>query len=158
MQTPASLSSRRVEPATVESQPFLYAVLTQSGLEDIYDARDVTEVVFRTLRDIVGKDVVTPITAELESVDAPDTTEIVALWKDTNPLVALISRVRPPLEIASDTFFFRVAQEAGLSKATDPKVAVKAVFAQLKARLSSARAEELRLLLPEQVQQVWRQA
>lgn len=158
MQTPASLSSRRVEPATAESQPFLYAVLTQSGLEDIYDARDVTEVVFRTVRDIVGKDVVNQVTAEIEAGNAPDTTEIAALWKDTNPLVAFISRVRPPLEIASDTFFFRVAQEAGLPKFINPKSAVKAVFAQLKPRLSSARAEELRLLLPDQVRQVWRQA
>lgn len=158
MQTPASLSSRRVEPATVERQPFLYTVLAQSGLEDIYDARDVTEVVFRTLRDILGKDVADQVTAEIESTDAPDTTEIVALWKDTNPLVAMISRVRPPLDIASDTFFFRVAQESGLPKSSDPKVAVKAVFNQLKSRLNSARAEEIRLLLPEQVQQVWRQA
>nr|WP_310429050.1 DUF2267 domain-containing protein [Chamaesiphon sp. VAR_48_metabat_135_sub] len=69
--------------------------------------------------------------------------EVIDLWKDSNPIVAFLSRVRPPwqgpgiFKIDSDRFFFRAANEGGLEGDSDHKDgrrkrAVKTVFTATK--------------------------
>lgn len=137
--------------------------MQQAGLEDIYDTRDVTEVVFRTLRDMMTTEASDRIAAELQgtTVEAADKAlqqEIADLWQDTNPLVRFLSRLRPPLEIKPETFMHRINQEAGLSRGIDPEQTVEAVFAALKDELSQERAQEIMSFLPGSIRQIWRRA
>jgi len=39
---------------STKDMPFLEKVLIKSGLEDIFDARDVTEVIYRAMRDLMA--------------------------------------------------------------------------------------------------------
>ncbi|MEM9927692.1 MAG: DUF2267 domain-containing protein, partial [Cyanobacteria bacterium P01_D01_bin.50] len=84
--------------------------------------------------------------------------EIADLWKDTNPIVAFLSKVRPPLKIESDTFLFRIRQEGGLQKDVDEQMVVKAVFSATKDELSQERIKEIQEFLPDTVRQLWQQA
>ncbi|MDJ0682993.1 MAG: DUF2267 domain-containing protein [Xenococcaceae cyanobacterium MO_167.B52] len=45
---------------------FLKQVMEQGKLEDIYEARDLTEVVFRTMRDLMPNEVVDRVESELQ--------------------------------------------------------------------------------------------
>jgi len=40
-------------PIATKDMPFLEKVMIKSGLEDIFDARDVTEVIYRAIRDLM---------------------------------------------------------------------------------------------------------
>ncbi len=140
--------------------------MKQANLEDIYDARDISEVVFRTMRDLMTTEATDRVTAELSggaasasnSSDKAVQSEVAVLWQDTNPVVRFLSRVRPPLEIAGDTFLFRISQEAGLSRGVSPEEATTAVFSALKAELSSEQIQEINSFLPGTIQQMWRRA
>jgi len=149
---------------------FLEKVMAQAGLADLYDARDITEVVFRTMRDMMTNEAVDQVGKELHSpviennsdktiyTATPLATEVDDLWKDTNPIVHFLSRVRPPLKISDTTFLFRVKQEAGLPLNTDPEQATKAVFSATKDELSSERIQEIAGFLPGTVRQLWEAA
>ncbi|MFE4107207.1 DUF2267 domain-containing protein [Almyronema epifaneia] len=157
MQTKSIQISPTTPPA--KSSDFLLQVMTQGGLEDLYDTRDVIEVVFRTVRDLMTTETAQRVATEIENdTQASDRQQIAALWRDTNPVVAFLSRLRPPLTFADDTFLFRIAQESGLSKRVAPEAAVKAVFQALKPRLSKSLAQEISIALPGQIQQMWRMA
>ncbi len=96
--------------------------------------------------------------------------EVTDLWKDTNPLVGFLSRVRPPwqgpgiFKINSDRFFFRAANEGGLERMSEDKdkerkQAVKAVFTATKKELSAERIAEIATWLPEDgVRELWNEA
>jgi len=47
--TPKSLKEGPSVPIATKDMPFLEKVLIKSGLEDIFDARDVTEVIYRAM-------------------------------------------------------------------------------------------------------------
>ncbi len=143
---------------------FLRLVQRRAGLEDLYDARDIAEVVFRTMRDLMPKDAIDRVTQELEAV-APTQDEetglsddLPTLWQDSNPLVRWLSRKRSPMEIKPDTFVFRISQEAGLSRGCDPVDTIEAVFSAFKRYLSSDRINEIAQFLPGEVRQLWRRA
>jgi Uncharacterized conserved protein len=76
--------------------------MVRGGLADPYDARDLTEVVFRVMRDLMTTETADHVEAELH--EPAYTTEekelqkleIAELWRDTNPIVGFLSRVRPP--------------------------------------------------------------
>ncbi|MCG6133612.1 MAG: DUF2267 domain-containing protein [Nostoc sp. LLA-1] len=149
--------------------PFLEKVMTKSGLSDIFDARDITEVVFRVMRDLMTTEAADRVEAELhEPAEATkDKTlqiEIAELWHDTNPIVAFLSRVRPPwqgpgiFKIDSDRFLFRVANEGGMPGNVNPEQVVKAVFSATKDELSSERIQEIASWLPDKVLQIWEEA
>lgn len=137
----------------------LETVKRQANLEDLYDARDIAEVVFRTLRDMMTTEAADRVAAELEGKTlstgdgTPDT--LVSIWKDTNLLVRLLSRVRPPLTIDTETFLFRISQEAGLSRGVSPEEATEAVFSALKRELSSDRQQDIAAALPQPLRQAW---
>ncbi|MBD2387966.1 DUF2267 domain-containing protein [Cylindrospermum sp. FACHB-282] len=147
-----------------KDMPFLQKVKLQGGLEDIFDARDVTEVVFRTMRDMMTNEAADHVAAELHKPadgitdDKALQNEIADLWKDTNPIVAFLSRVRPPLIIKSDTFLFRISQEASLKTSLDIEMVVKAVFSATKDELSKQRIQEISQFLPDKIRQLWEEA
>lgn len=158
-----------------KDRSFLEKVMVEGGFADPYDARDFTEVVFRIMRDLMTTEAADRVADELHEEMFPTKEkalqmEVTDLWKDTNPLVGFLSRVRPPwqgpgiFKINSDRFFFRAANEGGLErgiehKDADRKQAVKAVFAATKKELSDERIAEISTWLPEDgVRELWAEA
>lgn len=153
-----------------EHNTFLEKVMVQGGLADLYDARDITEVVFRTMRDMMTNEAVDHVAEELHTpimegnedktlyTATPLATEVEDLWKDTNPIVNFLSRVRPTLNIRDTTFLFRVKQEASLPSTVEPEQVVKAVFSATKDELSPERIEEIAGFLPGTIRQLWQEA
>lgn len=160
---PESMKKGSSVPIATKDTPFLEKVMIKGELSDLYDARDITEVVFRTMRDMMPNEAVDRVSGELQKEMEPTTekalqNEIEDLWQDTNPVVRFISRVRQPLKIKDDTFLFRIKQEAGLQNTVDPEVAVKAVFSATKDELSDDRIQEIRSFLPGTIQRLWQEA
>ncbi len=142
---------------------FLETVQRQAGLEDLYDARDIAEVVFRTMRDMMTTEASDRVAAELDGKmlstgDGASQDKLVEIWKDTNLLVRFLSRIRKPLNIDTNTFLFRISQEAGLSRGITAAHAIEAVFSALKCELSSERIQEIATFLPDELRQAWRSA
>jgi uncharacterized protein (DUF2267 family) len=171
---PTEVEDRRVAIAD-EHRSFLEKVMVQGGFADPYDARDFTEVVFRVMRDLMTTEAADRVAEELHEPALPTEEkalqmEVTDLWKDTNPIVGFLSRVRPPwqgpgiFKIDSDRFFFRVANESGFERDPDDKDAarkraVKAVFTATKERLSPERIQEITPWLPEGgVRELWQEA
>ena len=160
---PASLKKGSTVSIATKDTPFLEKVMLKGNLSDLYDARDITEVVFRTMRDMMPNQTVDRVASELQKEMEPTDekalqNDIEDLWQDTNPLVRFISRVRQPLTIKDDTFLFRIKQEAGLQNTVDPEVAVKAVFSATKDELSTDRIQEIKSFLPGTIQHLWQEA
>lgn len=160
---PKALRTGPQVPIATENMPFLEKVMLRGSLEDVFDARDVTEVVFRTMRDLMSTDAADRVAAELHEPALPTQNKVLQddvadLWQDTNPLVSLLSRLRPPLKFDGDTFLFRIRQEAGLPRGVTPEQAIQSVFAATKQELSADRIAEIAAVLPDQVRQMWEQA
>ncbi len=157
---PRSLKRGSTVPIATKDTPFLEKVKIKGGLSDLYDARDITEVVFRTMRDMMPNQTVDRVAGELHKEMEPTDekalqNEIEDLWQDTNPLVRFLSRVRQPLTIKDDTFLFRVKQEASLQQTVDPETVVKAVFSATKDELTEDRIQEIKGFLPGVIRQLW---
>jgi uncharacterized protein (DUF2267 family) len=160
---PEALNEGPSVPIATEDMPFLEKVTIRANLEDIFDARDITEVVFRTMRDMMTKEASDRVASELHEPAEPTEdkalqNEIADLWNDTNPITRFLSRVRPPLKIKSGTFLFRINQEAGLPRAVGAETAVKAVFWATKDELSEERIKEVASFLPDEIRQLWNEA
>ena len=160
---PKSLKEGPVVPIATKDMPFLEKVMFKGELEDIFDARDITEVVFRTMRDMMTTEASDRVADELHKEAEPTEdkalqNEIAELWKDTNPIVSFLSRIRPPLIIKSDTFLFRIRQESGLPQGVEPETVIKAVFSATKDELSEDRVKEIAGFLPDEIRQMWEQA
>ena len=160
---PKSLEEGPVVPIATKDMPFLEKVMFKGELEDIFDARDITEVVFRTMRDMMTNEASDRVADELHKEAEPTEdkalqNEIAELWKDTNPIVSFLSRIRPPLIIKPDTFLFRIRQEAGLPQGVEPETVIKAVFSATKDELSEDRVKEIAGFLPGEIRQMWEQA
>lgn len=160
---PQTLSEGPTTPIATKDMPFLEKVMVKGELEDIFDARDITEVVFRTMRDMMTTEASDRVAEELHEEAEPTEdkalqNEVADLWKDTNPIVAFLSRVRPPLEIKPEVFLRRINQEAGLSPDVDREEVVKAVFSATKDELSQERIQEIAKFLPGKIREMWEQA
>lgn len=157
---PDSLQEGPRVPIATEDMDFLKKVMLKGRIEDIYDARDLTEVIFRTMRDLMTTQASDRVASELheESLDTSEKAlqnEVSELWQDTNPLVRFLSRVRPPLEFDSETFMQRVRQEGGLPRSTDVIAVLKAVFSATKEELSEGRIQEVSAAMPGQIKELW---
>jgi uncharacterized protein (DUF2267 family) len=167
---PKALKEGPSTPIATKDMPFLEKVMVKGELEDIFDARDVTEVVFRIMRDLMTTEASDRVAEELHKEVLPTEDkalqmEIADLWRDTNPIVGFLSRVRPPwqgpgiFKINSDRFLFRAANESGMPLGVDRELAVKAVFSATKDELSKERIEEIASWMPEgRVSELWREA
>lgn len=161
---PEALEQGPTSPIASENQPFLEKVMIKAGVDDIFDARDISEVVFRTMRDVMTTEASDRILEELKGEKAVPSDnqslqdDLSQLWKDTNPLVAFLSRIRPVLNIDDETFLFRIRQEAGLQRGIDPETALIAVFSATKDELSQQRVQEIAEALPGKIRQIWEKA
>jgi uncharacterized protein (DUF2267 family) len=165
---PTEIEDARTAIAS-EHNSFLEKVMVKSGFGDLYDARDFSEVVFRVMRDLMTTDTIERVEGELHEEVMPTKEkalqmEVADLWKDTNPIVGFLSRIRQPLRgpapigIDSNLFLTRIANEGALPPTVQPEQALKAVFSATKDELSEERIQEIASCLPDQVRQLWEQA
>ena len=160
---PQALKKGPTVPIATKDMPFLEKVMVKGALEDIFDARDITEVVFRTMRDMMTTEASDRGVEELHKEAEPTEdkalqNEIADLWKDTNPIVSFLSRIRPPLIIRSETFLRRIRQEGSLQPDVKPETIVKAVFSATKDELSEERQKEIAGFLPDEIRLLWNEA
>ena len=152
-----------------DSIPFLEKVMRAANLQDIYEARDLSEVVYRTMRDLMPKDAIERVGSELDkpAISTDDKTlqdNIADLWKDRNPIVSWLSKVRPPFDtsgawgIDEQRFITRIEQEGGMPNTTRGETVVKAVFSATKEELSRERVQEIAGFLPGKIKQLWNEA
>ncbi|MGK7909896.1 MAG: DUF2267 domain-containing protein [Synechococcus sp.] len=143
--------------AATEASPFqvfLDTVVVRGGLDSDYDARDIAEVVFRTMRDVMPTETSSRIADELAVQSAP----LSELWRDTNVLVRWLSQVRPVLDIRDDVFVRRIQQEAGVPLNVNAADVMAAVFGGTKQVLSTESAAEIAKHLPGQIRMEWNRA
>ncbi len=162
-------SEKQSIPIAEKDRPFLEKVMIEGKLEDIFDARDLTEVVFRITRDLMTNEAMDRVGAELHKEALPTDNkalqmEISDLWQDTNPLVHFLSHARPSwqgpgiFQIDSDRFLFRVANEGSMPSGTNAEIVTRAVFAATKPELSQERIDEIASFLPGVIRQIWESA
>ncbi|MEM8501574.1 MAG: DUF2267 domain-containing protein [Cyanobacteria bacterium P01_D01_bin.1] len=142
------MPAKKISP---NEQAFLEKVMQRSSIPDIYDARDITIVVLRSLRDLMSTDLADRTESEFSDE------KIAKLWKDDNPIVAALSKLRPPLNIDTETFLRRVRQEGGVPKNVSPESAVIAVFSAVREELSPERTKEIASFLPDGLKVMWEQ-
>ena len=130
---------------------FLEKVMQKANLPDIYDARDITIVVFRALRDLMTTE------AAEKTQEAFDDEQIALLWKDDNPIVAALAKLRPPLKVDTKTFLRRIQQEGGVPKGASPEGVVIAVFSTVREELPPERLKEISTFLPDGLKVMWEQ-
>ncbi|MEM9153405.1 MAG: DUF2267 domain-containing protein [Cyanobacteria bacterium P01_F01_bin.33] len=150
-------------PIAEKNRPFLEKIQRQASLPDIYDARDIAIVVFRTMRDMMPNESAERVASELQveampGDDAALEGDIADLWKDDNPIVRFISRIRQPLTIDAESFVRRVGSEGGLPKGVDARAAIQAVFSATKDELSPERQREVSIYLPNIIRSMWERA
>lgn len=172
---PEELKEGPSVPIATKDMPFLEKVMLKSGLEDLFDARDVTEVIYRVMRDLMTTEASERVADELhkEALPTEDKAlqmEIADLWEDTNPIVSFLSKIRPPFDknhgpglfnIDDDRFLFRVKNEAPMARTgfdVDREEVVKAVFGATKDELSEERIKEVGSFLPGRVRELWEEA
>ncbi|MGD1864339.1 MAG: DUF2267 domain-containing protein [Phormidesmis sp.] len=134
-----------------DEKAFLEKVMQKSNIPDIYDARDISIVVFRALRDLISTEVSERTAADL------DDEQIAKLWKDDNPIVAALAKLRPPLNVDTETFLRRIRQEGGVPKNVTPEAAVIAVFSTVREELPPERVQEIAGFLPDGLKVMWEQ-
>lgn len=130
---------------------FLEKVMQRASLPDIYDARDLTTVVFRTMRDLMTTE------TDQQTEAAFNDADIAELWRDDNPIVSFLSRFRPPLDIDEELFLRRIKQEGGVPKNVSPEAVVIAVFSTARESISPAQAQEISKTLPDGLRVMWEQ-
>ncbi len=155
-----------VGPSTeiaTKDMDFLKKVMLKGHIDNLYDARDFTEVVFRTMRDLMTTEATGHVASELHT-EATHTEkkaaqeEVADLWEDSNPIVRFLSNIRPTLKFDDDTFLYRVEKEGGLPKTTGPNTVVKAVFSATKDELSSERIAEIAGFMPGKIRTLWEES
>lgn len=160
---PAELNEGPSVEIATKDMDFLKKVMLKGNIPSIYDARDITEVVFRTMRDLMSNEDNKKVAKELheEAIHTDKKAaqeEISELWKDSNPLVRFLSEIRPALNFDDDTFLFRIEKEAGVPKTTGPKTVLRAVFGATKDELSAERIADIGKAMPGKIRELWEEA
>lgn len=161
---PAALKEGASTPVIDSQTPFLEKVALRAELPDIFDARDLTTIVYRTMRDLMTTEVAKQVESELhdpaeEGVKQKGLQrEIADLWHDDNPLVAWLSDIRPPLKFDADTFIFRIEKEGGVPRSTTGEKVINAVFSATKEELTKDRIAEVADFLPGKIKDMWETA
>lgn len=161
---PKALTKGVSSPIVDQHTPFLEEVALKAELPDIFDARDLSTIVYRTMRDLMSTEAAKTVEAELHEEAEEGATnkrlqdEIADLWRDDNPIVAWLSKVRPPLKFDADTFIFRVEKEGGLPRGTSGEKVINAVFAATKEELSEKTIQEVSQFLPGKIKDMWEAA
>ena len=158
---PKALEKGISTPIVDKYTPFLEKVALKAELPDIFDARDLTTIVYRTMRDLMSTEMSKQVESELhEEAEEPAKNkrlqdEIADLWHDDNPLVAWLSDIRPPLKFDADTFIYRIEQEGGVPRGTNGKKVISAVFSATKEELSEDTKQQVAKFLPGQIKDMW---
>ncbi|MEL6400384.1 MAG: DUF2267 domain-containing protein [Leptolyngbyaceae cyanobacterium] len=139
------------ESFSPQERAFLEKVMQRASLPDIYDARDLTTIVFRTMRDLMTTETDESTEAAFKDADIAD------LWRDDNPIVSFLSRFRPPLEIDDELFLRRIKQEGGVPKNVTAEAVVVAVFSAARESISTEKAKEIAKTLPGGLRVMWEQ-
>ena len=161
---PEALKTGASSPIVDKYTPFLEKVALKAELPDIFDARDLTNVVYRTMRDLMSNEASKAVQSELHDEIEEETTnkrlqdEISDLWKDDNPIVAWLSKVRPALDFDADTFIFRIEKEGGLPRGTTGEKVINAVFSATKEELSEDTKKQVAQFLPGKIKDMWEAA
>ena len=161
---PEALKEGASTPIVDKYTPFLEEVALKAELSDIFDARDLSNVVYRTMRDLMPNEASEAVQAELHDEIEEGAKnkrlqdEIADLWKDDNPIVSWLSKVRPPLKFDADTFIFRVEKEGGLPRGTTGEKVINAVFSATKEELSSDVQQQVSEFLPGKIKDMWEAA
>jgi uncharacterized protein (DUF2267 family) len=161
---PKALMQGMSEPIVDQHTPFLEEVALKAELPDIFDARDLSTIVYRTMRDLMPTETAKAVEAELheEAEEGAKNKrlqeEIADLWKDDNPIVAWLSKVRPPLKFDADTFIFRVEKEGGVPRGTTGEKVINAVFSATKQELSDQTKQQISQFLPGKIKDMWEAA
>lgn len=160
---PKALESGPNSPIIAKNTDFLEKVALKAQLPDIFDARDLTTIVYRTMRDLMTTEASKAVESELhEESEVSENkrlqNEIAQLWHDDNPLVAWLSSIRPPLKFDADTFIFRIEKEGGMPRGTTGEKVINAVFSATKEELSSDRIKEVAEFLPGRIKDMWEAA
>ncbi|AFZ19285.1 DUF2267 domain-containing protein [Allocoleopsis franciscana] len=145
---------------------FMETVMHKGHLENAFVAKDITELVFRTMRDLMTTEASDRVAIELKEENEEVPTEeykpipddLGDLWRDTDPVMGFLSRIQGPMKFDSDSFLFRLRQEANLPEGIDLETVICAVFSATKQELSQARIEEIASFLPEKIRRMWNQA
>ncbi len=69
----------------------------------------------------------------------------------------MLSRLRPPLNIDTETFLRRIKQEGGVPKGVSAEAVVSAVFSTAREELSEAQIAEISSTLPDGLKVMWDQ-
>ncbi|MEL6931094.1 MAG: DUF2267 domain-containing protein [Cyanobacteria bacterium J06600_6] len=161
---PEALKSGASTPIVDKYTPFLEEVALKAELSDIFDARDLSNVVYRTMRDLMTNEASDAVKAELHDEIESDASnkrlqdEISDLWQDDNPIVSWLSQVRPPLKFDADTFIFRIEKEGGLPHGTTGTKVINAVFSATKEELSGDVQKQVSEFLPGKIKDMWEAA
>lgn len=139
------------ENFSASERAFLEKVMQRASLPDIYDAKDITTVVFRTMRDLMTTE------TDQETEAAFKDADIANIWRDDNPIVSFLSRFRPPLEIDEELFLRRIKQEGGVPKNVTAEAVVIAVFSAARESISPEQAQEISKVLPAGLRIMWEQ-
>lgn len=148
---------------------FLQKVALQGNLTSLYEAKEMSEIVFRVMRDLMDAPLIDAIANDLNASAHKGknkllTAPIAQLWTDSNPVVGWLSRVRSafshqaPAGIDDQLFLKRVRLEGGIPKTTTAPEVVKAVFSATKAELSEENIQAVADHMPGKIQSFWTQA
>lgn len=139
------------ENFSANEKAFYEKVMQRASLPDIYDAKDLTTVVFRTMRDLMTTETDQQTEAAFKDAD------IANIWRDDNPIVSFLSRFRPPLEIDEELFLRRIKQEGGVPKNVSAEAVIIAVFSAARESISPEQSQEIAKTLPDGLRVMWEQ-